>query len=433
MECRRRLQLQYNAAMIVAQLDLLETNLDIHNYIAKARQRRRGRCRQFWTKAWTGPERRRQFGLYDQLMQELRREDPAVFTNFLRMSPDMFDELLERLTPSITKQYTFYRAPLEPGLKLALTLRHLASGSKYIDMRYGWRVPHNTISLVVTEVCEAIVKEFSQEAMPFPSSGDDWKDIADGFQRRWNFPHTLGALDGKHIAVTCPHGSGSEYYNYKKYYSIVLLALVDSDYKFIWADVGGRGSASDAQLWNDSDLKVSMDSGMVQLPDDDTLPHDTQPVPYFIIGDDAFALRPTMMKPYGHRQLTRPERVFNYRLSRARRVVENAFGILANRFQVLMNTMQHKTSNVRLIVTTCILLHNLMRMRHPRLQNNLLDYEDDRHNVIDGAWRTGLQMDDCRVATGPNRDNREGKKLRNLIRHWCNSDAGSVEWQDRMI
>ncbi|KAK7093419.1 hypothetical protein V1264_007179 [Littorina saxatilis] len=68
--------------------------------------------------------------MYDQLMVELRNEDHASFTNFLRMSPAMFDELLARVGPRITKQYTFYRDPLEHGMELALTLRHLASENK---------------------------------------------------------------------------------------------------------------------------------------------------------------------------------------------------------------------------------------------------------------------------------------------------------------
>ena len=88
------------------------------------------------------PERRLSFGLYD--MVELRREDQKAFVNFMRMSPEMFDEILRRIGPRITKQHTHYRAPLDTGMKLAVTLRHLASGSKYSTMRFGWRIPHNT-------------------------------------------------------------------------------------------------------------------------------------------------------------------------------------------------------------------------------------------------------------------------------------------------
>ena len=113
--------------------------------------------------------------------------------------------------------------------------------------------------------------------------------------------------------------------------------------------------------------------------------------------------------------------------------MENAFGILANRFRVLLTTMSHAPSTVRIIVTACICLHNLMRMRHPALQNNQIDRDDNNHNIIPGAWRQGRNMDDTVNVSGPNIDNREGKRQRNLIMHWCNSPEGSVPWQDDKI
>jgi hypothetical protein len=77
-------------------------------------------------------------------------------------------------------------------------------------------------------VCRAIIDEYVDEVMPLPTTAPDWKRISDGFLEKWNFPHTLDAFDGKHIACKCPPSSGSTYFNYKKYYSIVLLALVDT-------------------------------------------------------------------------------------------------------------------------------------------------------------------------------------------------------------
>ena len=74
--------------------------------------------------------------------------------------------------------------------------------------------------------------------------------------------------------------------------------------------------------------------------------------------------RETIMKPYSLRGLDNEERIFNYRLSRATRMVENAFGILANRLQVLLTTMQHHHSTVKVMVKACIVLHNLMRLRY---------------------------------------------------------------------
>lgn len=90
-------------------------------------------------------------------MLELRREDHRAFNNFMRMPAEMFDEILERVGPKIAKQQTYWRDPIPPGMKLAITLRHLASGSKYMDMQYAWRVPNNTISIFVREVCACIL------------------------------------------------------------------------------------------------------------------------------------------------------------------------------------------------------------------------------------------------------------------------------------
>ena len=84
--------------------------------------------------------------------------------------PAKFDELLTRVDMRITKQNTNYREALEPDLKLAFTLRHLAPGTKYHTMSYGRRVPHNTISLLITKVCQAIIEEYKVEVMQCPTT-----------------------------------------------------------------------------------------------------------------------------------------------------------------------------------------------------------------------------------------------------------------------
>ncbi len=127
-------------------------------------------------------------------------------------------------------------------------MRHLASGNRYTSLKFGFRVAHNTISLLVREVCQAIIEEYADEVISCPVATEEWRDIAEQFGRIWNFPQACDALDGKHVACKCPKSSGSIYYNYKGFYSVVLIALVDSDYKFIWVDVGANVSASDADV-----------------------------------------------------------------------------------------------------------------------------------------------------------------------------------------
>ena len=89
---------------------------------------------------WLSAERRLQFGLYDKLLAELRMEDQQSFFNFLRMPPEMFGEQFNRVGPRIRKMDTHYRKALEPGMKLAITIRHLASGDKYPTLQYAFRV-----------------------------------------------------------------------------------------------------------------------------------------------------------------------------------------------------------------------------------------------------------------------------------------------------
>ena len=336
-------------AVIAALVHVQNENLlRLQQTVERRRREGRRRGRTVWVRQWI--LRRPEYGLYDKLMVELRKEDPRAFQQFMRMPPAMFDELVQRLTPRLSKQDTNWRGSLEPGLKVAITLRHMASGNTYRNMQYGWRVPHNTISVLVREVVQAIIEDYTDELLVCPTTERGWRDLVDQWYQRWNFPHTVGAIDGKHVACRAPPNSGSEFYNYKGFYSVILFAMVDADYKFTYIDVSGNGASSDAQIYNESDVHRGLEQNRIRgFPQPDPLPNDNQDVHYFIIGDDAFSLRTYLMKPYSSRNLTHEERIFNYRLSRARRVVENAFGILANRFGILLTTMQHhhETENNR--------------------------------------------------------------------------------------
>ena len=83
--------------------------------------------------------------------------------------------------------------------------------------------------------------------------------MANKFMEKWNFPNTCGAMDGKHVACKAPANTGSQYYNYKGHFSDILFAMLDAEYKFLWADVSARGLASDAQNFNASELKACIE------------------------------------------------------------------------------------------------------------------------------------------------------------------------------
>jgi hypothetical protein len=154
------------------------------------------------------------------------------------------------------------------------------------------------------------------------------------------------------------------------------------------------------------------------------LPFDDREMPYFILGDDAFDLGTFIMKPYSQRGMTKEHWIFNYRISRGRSLVENAFGILPQRFQVFPTTILLLPDNVRDVVEACICLHNLMRERYPSHQNAVLDRGWKFHNVIPGACREDVNMQEVDSASGPNRGTVPGKKMREYLRHYFSDLAG---------
>ena len=112
------------------------------------------------------------------------------------------------------------------------------------------------------------------------------------------------------------------------------MGLVDANYKFLYIDIGCNGRISDGGVFRNCHLSKALEQNSLNIPSVGELPNDGRKLPYVIVGDDAFPLKTYLMKRYPHQHLSREKRTFNYRLSRARRVVENAFGILANRFRV---------------------------------------------------------------------------------------------------
>ena len=136
---------------------------------------------------------------------------------------------------------------------------------------------------------------------------------------------------------------------------------VDARYRFSYISVGAQGRASDAGVFAESDFKQALDSGLLNLPAAALLPGSDMQIPYMFVGDDAYPLRLDLMKPYPFRNMEHQQRVFNYRLSRARRVVENGFGIWANRWRVFLTNIMLNPDKVQKMVFATVCLHNYLR------------------------------------------------------------------------
>ena len=149
--------------------------------------------------------------------------------------------------------------------------------------------------------------------------------------------------------MQAPARSGSTYFNYKKTFSIVLLAVCDSNYKFTLVDIGDAGRQSDSGVYNASSLGHAIESNALDFPESEIIEgNGTEKLPFVFVGDEAFPLKPHMMRPYPRRNdLSYEESVYNYRLSRARRIIENSFGILASRFRIFRRPIIANVENVK--------------------------------------------------------------------------------------
>lgn len=184
------------------------------------------------------------------------------------------------------------------------------------------------------------------------------KNVADDFYSRWQFPNCIGCIDGKHIRIKQPPNSGRQYFNYKQYFSIVLQAVADANYRFLNIEVGAYGRQSDGGIFASSDLYRRLESNSYNVPEQVRLPGTDVFAPFVILGDEAYPLKYYLLRPY--REKNGEEKLFNDFHSRTRKVVECAFGILTSKWQILQKPLETDIKTTNTIVKTICLLHNII-------------------------------------------------------------------------
>lgn len=204
--------------------------------------------------------------------------------------------------------------------------------------------------------------------MPTPTK-EIWKRNAQRYQELWNLPNCVAAIDGKHIRAKKFDNSGSSNFNYKCYFSMILMAAADADSLFTTIDVGDLGRNSDAAVFKASHIGKLLRKQKLEIPDPSPLPgkEDGDPFPFYICGDEAFPLSTYLMRPYPQRILNSTRRMFNFRLSRGRKSVECAFGILVSKFRIFEGPICCDEDTVKNIVKAACVLHNFIRIREGKL------------------------------------------------------------------
>lgn len=299
-----------------------------------------------------------------------------------------------------------------------LLIRYLATGNTMTDLHYTYRMGISTISGIIEDVCKNIW-QLKTECMAEPTE-DKWKEIANGYHKLANFPNCIGTLDGKHVRVIKPTKSGSLFYNYKHYFSIVLMAICDANYCFTFVDVGAQGKFCDSSVFKNCAFYQKLENNTLNIPDPMPFPgNDDESYPFVIVADEAFGLSKNILRPYARNNLNYKKKIFNYRLSRARRNIECSFGILSNKFRIFHKPMNVNVELAVCIVKACCILHNFIRVRDGFNFENTLSIEG-LENVNEVNIRN-------------NNVTRSGNTIRDKFANYFISDAGKLEWQDKCI
>lgn len=244
------------------------------------------------------------------------------------------------------------------------------------------------------------------------------------------------------MVIQKPENTISEFYNYKGTNSIVLLGIADANYRFLYVNVGCQGRISDGGVIKNTSFYKKLEKNELNLPENEPLPGRTLSLPYVLVADDAFPLTKHIIKPY-KTDLNKgsPKRVYNYRLFRARRIIENTFGLLSSVFRVFRKPIEIKVEDTIVnIVLACVYLHNFLRVQPDSRQfystSGCSDsYDSSTGEIISGSWReitsgdTGLMQ----LRSIPRRPATTATNVREEFMQYFISEIGSVAFQDTYL
>lgn len=302
------------------------------------------------------------------------------------------------------------------------------------------RVGKTTAKNIIIDTCEVLWRVLQKSQLPKPNM-TKFEEISNQFFERWNIPNCIGAVDGKHVVIQAPKCSGSEYFNYKKSFSIILMACCDAFNRFTMVDIGAAGANHDATVFKNSSMGYALLSGLLNIPPPKALPQTNSKIHHFVVADAAFPLHQNIIRPYPGNNLGKRKNIFNYRLSRARRTIESAFGILSQRWQILRRPIVASIDTCELIIQSTVVLHNYLLNDEMKINNSerrycptgFADFVDKTGTVQLGTWREEGKSLKSVARVPSNNPTNVAKQQRDTLADFFSSPAGFVPWQDDYI
>ena len=370
-------------------------------------------------------QRRRRSSDQHRMVRENAVTEGEFYFRFIRMSPCRFEHLLSLVGPKLMQKRTsiqdlmadadefssladrFFLERMSPAERLTLTLRYLATGEGQDSLSLSLGISETVIRDIVSDTCVNLWDVLSSGYVQPPRSDEDWIEISDQFYVLTGIVHCLGAVDAKQIMLEStnlptPGGGPSPYQNYDHFFNLLLISSCDAHYCFNLVDIGSHVADADDVLDN-SEMGTRFEAGKMNVPAPEELAGcSMSKLPYFLVGDSAFPLKHWLMKPYPG-SISRSQKIFNCRIARAQRFIENSNGVLAARWRVYRAPLRASVEEAQKISLATVGLHNYLMMTEtpsycPR---GFVDSADANGGLARGMWRDVIDQDQGRCALQP--------------------------------
>lgn len=213
------------------------------------------------------------------------------------------------------------------------------------------------------------------------------------------------------------------------------MAICDANYVIRFVDIGAYRRRSDGGIFNNSAIGRAFDKGRMNIPQPTAIGEREPVLPYCFVGDEAFPLKPYLLRPYPDRPysgFTREQKIYNYRLDRARQTIENTFGILASQWRMYRKPIIASPENAKVMVSATICLHNWLCKQNNDIYVFPTLVDDESNSFTPGSWRT-IMEDGCAFKDisncGPNMSAKQCIEIRNKFCHYLNNE-GAIQWQN---
>lgn len=277
------------------------------------------------------------------------------FKTQLRLSRNTFRLLLDDLIISLSRQNTQFRDCIPPAKVLAIGLYRLAHGGSYITIGPVFNVGKSTVIECVQDVIQAL-NELSGRYIKFPDTQEEVLSCIRGFEAISDLPNIVGAIDGTHIKIKAPKDGAIEYFSRYQQHDFIIQGVVDADNVFRDISVGFPGSMHDGRVLRNTTLYNRAERN--EILRNPVIPVGDRLIGPYLVGDSAYPLCSWIQKPFPEATNDPSEKHFNQQLSKARVVVECAFGILKSRWRILQKRLDSSIGFSCQAAVACIVLHN---------------------------------------------------------------------------